>query len=253
MAAVTPNIVTSGSSFAQLQQSGVSGFLEAVIAANGAATTNPPTAPTLAASGSGGTFPAGTWFAEIVERNGIGTTLPSPASASVTVSAGEDLVVTPHTLQTGNTAYDVYLSDVSAEGPFLLAAAGQTASTTTFTAPPPTNSEAVAPPTVNTTAFTFTDANGNGHNDVLRIVRSLKNGNFPLEYKRAQWEVDTFLRGDPIPYTSMADNLARFRAAVAILSQALTDIATLLAANPGTLTPAISVTSQPATVRRTWP
>jgi hypothetical protein len=253
MAAVAPNIVTSGASFATLQQGGVSSFLELVIAANGVKTTDPPSAPTLAASGSGNTLPAATYWGKQVERNGIGTTLPSPASASASVSAGELLTFTRQALQTGNTAYDVYLSTVGSTGPFFLAAAGQTASTTVFTAPLPANSEAVSPPLVNTTAFTYIDAMGNGHNEVLRIVRSIKNGNFPQEYKRAAWEVDTFLRGDAIPYTSMTDNLARFRAAVAILSQALTDIAGLLAANPGTIAPVISVAAQPATTRRTWP
>lgn len=252
MADVVPNIVTSGMSFATLQKGGVSATLELVIGANGTATVDPTTAPTNAASGSGHTLPAANYWSQIVERNGIGMTRPSPASTSQTITLGQQLVVTPHALQTGNTAYDVYLSTVGSTGPFLLAATGQTASTTTFAAPLPANSEAITPTTINTTAFTYTDANGNVKDEVLRIVRSLKNGNFPAEYKRVAREVGTFLQGDAIPFRGALENIAHVRAALAIFTQDLTDIATLIDANPGTIRPTTDGIGN-AKMVRTWP
>jgi hypothetical protein len=236
MAYTSPNITTSGTTFTQLQQGGLTSVLETLITVNKNGTNAPTAAPTLSESGSGGTLPAATYFCVSTESNGVGETTPGPVSAGQAITLGEDLVVTYPALQTGNTARNLYVGTSSA-GPFTLAATGVTASTTTISAPLPVNSFAVAPPTVNSTAFSFTDAKGNVSDFPISNIRSFKNGNFPNTYKNASQAVDAFLRGDPITFNGEIKKLQDFHTAIKVLDQACTDIGTLIDANPGTIRP----------------
>src|SRR5271165_1515320 len=174
MAFTAPNITASGTTFAQFQAGGASGHLELLITANAAASANPTSAPTLAASGTGNTLAAATYYCVITESDGTGETLASPASSSQVVSSAQKLTVTFPSLKSGNTSRNVYLSTVGNTGPWTLYATGITTATFDCTVAAPTNSFAVAPPTVNTTGFTYVDANGITHNKVYQLLRGAK-------------------------------------------------------------------------------
>jgi hypothetical protein len=246
-----PSITTSGATFAQLQAGGLSSVLELLITANGTATVAPTVAPTLAGSGSGGTLPAATYYVVNTETNESGETTIGPVSAGQVITLGLNLVITYSTLKTGNTARNAYVG-LAAIGPFTLAADGVTASTTTISAPLPTSSYAVHPPTINSTGFEYTDSNGNVVNAVPSNIRSFKNGNFPTTYKNAAQLLDFWLRGDPLSETGIMAKWRHFATAVAVLNQACTDIGTLVDANAGTIRPT-STGIGGSTPQRSWP
>jgi hypothetical protein len=114
------------------------------------------------------------------------------------------------------------------------------------------NSFAVAPPTVNSTAFSFVGANGIVADFPISNIRSFKNGNFPNVYKNAAQVIDSFLHGDPVTFNGEIKKLHDFHAAVAVLNQACIDIGTLIDANAGTVKPTQDGTGN-STKTRTWP
>jgi hypothetical protein len=235
MAYTSPNIVTSGTTFSQLQAGGLTSVLEKLITVNGGGTAAPTAAPTLSETGSAGTLPAATLFSVFTETNGVGETTPSPVSAGQAITGTEELGIAFPTLQTGNTARNAYVG-TSNVGPFTLAATGITASSVTI-ASLPVNSFAVAPPTTNSTGFSHVDAGGSTSDFVLSNIRSFKNGNFPNTYKNAAQVIDSYLRGDPSAFNGVIKKLHDFHAAIAVLNQACTEIGTLIDANPGTIRP----------------
>lgn len=251
MAYASPSITTSGLTFAQLQAGGLTSVLEGVITASKAATLAPSAAPTLAASGSGATLPAATYWVVVTETDGIGETTVSATSASQAVTLGQNLVITPSTLRTGNTARNFYVGTGST-GPFMLAGTGSSASTFTISAPLPSNSYAVTPPTVNSTGYTYVDAAGVTINGPLQFARAAEKGNLQTVYQDVAWTIDTFLRGDPMSFPAVISKLRRAQTAIASINQALTDIGTLIDANAGTLKPATTGIGN-STVARTWP
>jgi hypothetical protein len=252
MAYPNPNISTSGATFAQLQAGGLSNLLERLLTVNGGGTAAPTSAPTLAASSSGNSLAAATYYCVITETNGVGETTASPVSSSQLVTTGEELTVTFPILKTGNSARNVYLSTVASAGPFALYATGVTTSTFNCTVAQPMNSYAVAPPTVNSTAFTFVDPNGNAMNFVDSNIRAAKDGNLQQVYKNAAVALDRWLRGDPISSAGIVAKLRHAHAAFAVIAQAFADAGTLVDANAGTLKPAPTGIGG-MTTTRTWP
>ncbi|MHB8397335.1 MAG: hypothetical protein ACYDCI_00150 [Candidatus Limnocylindrales bacterium] len=253
MSFTSPNIATSAETFAELQVGGLSATLERLITVNGGGTAAPTAAPTLAESGSGGTLPAATYYVVVTETNGIGETTASPVSLGQAITLGQDLVITPPALQSGNTARNYYVGTASA-GPFTLAATGQTAATLTISAPLPSNSYAVNPPTFNSTAFSYVDSTGATISNVTQYIRAARAGHLNTLFRDAAWEIDNFLRGSPIPFNSMVNRLQKFQTAFTVLAQAFADIGGLVDANAGTIRPALS--GGPGTVPtnlRTWP
>jgi hypothetical protein len=232
MAYNAPSITTSGATWANLQTDGLSGVLELLISAQ-AATVAPTSAPTLSETGSGGTLPTATYYVVSTESNGIGETVAGP-QASQAITLGQKLVITPPSLQSGNTARNYYVGTTSG-GPYLLASSGQTASATTISATLPTNSYAVAPPTINTTGFTYTDANGNVENIPLAQLRGAKYGNIEQTYRYGTQVVRNFLSGNPTPWQGTMVKFRHAHTVIASLNQLMTDIGTLLDANAGTL------------------
>ena len=90
MAYPNPNIATSAATFAQLQAGGLSNLLERLITVNGAGTSAPTVAATLSANAGGtvgGLLPAGVYYVNFAETNGIGETPVSAESGPVTVAA----------------------------------------------------------------------------------------------------------------------------------------------------------------------
>ena len=73
MSYVSPNVLPSGTTFAQFQAGGSSGHLERLIAANAAGTSNPTVAATVSANGGGtfgGLLAPGNYYVNFTESNG---------------------------------------------------------------------------------------------------------------------------------------------------------------------------------------
>jgi hypothetical protein len=165
------------------------------------------------------------------------------------------MTVTFPSLKTGNTARNVYVTSVNgATGTEVLYATGVTTATFDCTVPVPTNSYAVAPPTVNTTGMSYTDANGNVHNEVLAFLRAIEKDNeaFGQLYRYLRTLVDDFNRGDPMAFPSAIQKLRHAHTAIAMLATTCSEAGTLLDANPGTLGTAATGIGNRIPVR-TWP
>jgi len=246
-----PSVVASGTSFAQFQSGGASGHLELLIAQQGA-TAAPTSAPTLSETGSGGTLPTATdYYAVITETNGFGETTASPASTGQAITVGQNLVVTFPTLKTGNKARNTYIS-TSSTGPFVLVATGTTASTVTISAPIPTNSYAVSPPTINTTGLTYVDANAITLKTPLELLRGAKDGNLEVAYQYLREVIYDFNRGNPMPFSAAIQKLRHAHAVFAMLDTLCSEMGTLIDANAGTLAMTTTAIGTPKAVR-TWP
>ncbi len=133
---VTINATSSGRQLYSGQPSGVP------------TVANPATAPTLSASGTGGTLPATTYYVKYTWITSVGETVTSPESTGQAVTAGQTLTVTLPTFPSGVTKANVYIS--SSTGTETLQ--GSTTSTT-FTQSTPLVT-GIIPPTVNTTGAT---------------------------------------------------------------------------------------------------
>ncbi len=252
MSYTAPSIAASGTTFAQFQSGGASGHLEKLIAAQPLTPTAAPTvAPTLAASSSGNTLAANTYYVVITETNGFGETTPSPASSSQVVSSGQKLTVTFPALKAGNTARNVYLG-LASTGPFVLYATGVATATFDCTVAAPTNSYAVNPPSVSTTGLTYVDANGNTHKKAIELLRGAKYGNLEDAYLLLRCVVEEFNSGQPSPFGAVVEKLRHAHVVFAALSTLCSEMGTLIDANAGTLgTAATGIGGQKRV--RTWP
>lgn len=252
MSYTAPSVVASGTTFAQFQAGGSSGHLELLIAAQGA-TAAPTSAPTLSETGSGGTLPTATdYYAVVTESNGFGETTKSPVSSGQAITLGQNLVVTFPSLKSGNTSRNTYIG-TSSTGPFTLAASGTTASTVTISAPLPTNSYAVNPPTVNTTGLTATNSTtGVVDNKSLELLRSVKDGNLETVYQYLRQAVYDFNHGMPITFNGTVAKLRHAHVVFAMLSTLCSEMGTLVDANAGTLGNSTNIIGN-ATRKRTWP
>jgi hypothetical protein len=252
MSYTPPSITASGTTFAQFQAGGASGHLEKLIATQPLVPTAAPTAaPTLAASGSGNTLAANTYYVVITETNGYGETTASPVSSSQVVSSGQKLTVTFPPLKTGNTARNVYLG-LAGAGPFTLYATGITTATFDCTVAAPNNSYAVHPPKVSTSGLTYADANGNTHKKALELLRGAKDGNLEDAYRSLRGVIEEFNSGQPSPFGSVVENLRHAHVVFAALSALCSEMGTLIDANAGTLHTATTGIGGQKIVR-TWP
>ena len=251
MSYTAPTVVASGTTFAEFQAGGASGHLELLITAQGA-TAAPSSAPTLTETGSGGTLPAASdYYAVVTETNGFGETTASPASTGQAITLGQKLVVTFPSLQTGNIARNTYIS-TSSTGPFQLVATGTTASSVTVSAPIPTNSYAVNPPTVNTTGLTYVDANLNTLKKPLELLRGAKDGNLEDAYRYLRQVIEEFNSGKPMSFPSAITKLRHAHAVFAMLNTLCSEMGTLIDANAGTLGLTTNSIGNAKSVR-TWP
>jgi hypothetical protein len=90
MSYANPNVLSSGTTFAQFQAGGASGQLERLITANSAPEPNPTVAATLSATAggtAGGLLAPGVYYVNFTETNGYGETTLSAESGPVTVAA----------------------------------------------------------------------------------------------------------------------------------------------------------------------
>lgn len=242
MAFTAPSITASGLTFAQLQSGGPAAHLESLITANTGPTTAPTAAPTLSESGSGGTLPAATYYVVITETNGIGETTASPVSSGQAITLGQDLVITYPSLQSGNTARNAYVG-TSNTGPFTLAVTGATGSTSTITAPLPSNSFAVNPPTANTTGLSTLQ---------LQLLRYAKSGDLQKVWDFLHLTVTNFCKGRPVAFNQSQKKLSDVAVVFAILNKMCSEAGTLVDANPGHFTSSATPIGSSETAR-VWP
>jgi hypothetical protein len=253
MAAVTPSIASSGLTWAQWLAKGTVGHLEALITANLAGNAAPTAAPTVSVSGSGGLLAAGTYYLRITESNGLGETTPSPESSQFTLTAGQEPVVTFPTLQSGNTARNVYVTPAGgASLSEVLYATGITAGTYSLTIAAPTGFYAMSPPTVNTTGLDWVDTSGVTNNRRLSLIRALKQGRFQDAWAAWHQCCTTFAQGEPISFGGVVSKLRDVQWVWVLLAQLATETQAFVDANPGH--PAvITLGNGGAQTRRTWP
>ncbi len=252
MSYTAPTVVASGTTFAQFQAGGASGHLEKLITAQ-VATAAPTVAATLAANGSGNLLAASAnYYVVFTESNGFGETPAAPVSAAHAVTAGQQLVVTFPALQSGNQSRNLYLG-MSSTGPFTLYASGITTSPFDCTIAAPANSFAVAPPTVNTTGLTSTNATtGVVENKTLSLLRAAKDGNLEDVYTYLRTCISDFNRGNPISFNGEIAKLRHAHIVFAMLSTLCSEMGTLIDANAGTLGLSSNVIGN-TTTKRTWP
>jgi hypothetical protein len=245
MAYTAPNVLASGTTFAQFQAGGVSGHLEKLIAAQ-TGTPAPTAAPTGAASGSANTLAAGTYYAKFTETNGFGETTVSPESTLVTVTSGQLITWTFPALKSGNTARNLYMTPVNgASGTEVLYATGITTTTTTCAAPGPTNSFAVAP-------FSSTVAQTGFSTKGFEMVRGGEWQMLDRSYQRLRSIIATFNQGEPSTFPAVIQALRDCHAAFAVFSTLCSEMGTLIDANAGTLgTTATGIGTRKGV--RTWP
>jgi hypothetical protein len=257
MAYPAPNILPSGTTWAEFQTGGASGHLERLITANAAGTSAPSAAATATATGggsTGGSLAAGTYYFVHTETDGVGETTASPQGSQLTVSAGNIPQFTFPTLQSNNTARNLYLGAVggSTGGPYTLYATGITTTTYSASAAAPTNSYAVAPPTFNSTPFSYTDSSGNVVNFLYQYIRSVKDGNIEDVYRLLSKVCDNFNRGDPATFKATIQKLRHIGTTFSTLATLVNEIGTLIDANAGTLHQTQDGIGN-STTNRTWP
>jgi hypothetical protein len=256
MSYTAPSITASGTTFAQFQAGGASGHLEKLIAAQ-AATVAPTSAATATATGggsTGGLLAAGAYYFVFTESNGIGETTKSPEGSQLTVGSTNQPQFTFPSLKTGNVSRNLYLGALngSSGGPYALYASGITTGTFVASVAAPTNSYAVAPPTVNTTGLTYADSNGNTHSKKLELMRAAKDGNLEDAYRYLRQAIYDFNRGNPMTFSSAVMRIRDAHFVFATLATLCAEMGTLVDANPGTIglkTDTIGLTVN----KRTWP
>lgn len=246
-----PNVVASGTTWAQLQAGGLAGTLLDSLAAQaqpGSPTAAPTVAPTVAAtSDTGSTLTTGTWYALQTETNGFGETTAGPASTGQAITSGTNhlTVTTTSTLKSGNTGANIYLSLGSNTGPFNLAAAGIAANTAVaFSAPIANSWSAQQPPATNTTALSTKQ---------IELIRTVANGDARRIFQHTSDVLRDFLRGDPVTYNDMIKKFGDADAAVSVLYKVFGEIGALIVANPGTLGKSAIVGNLYPKAQRTWP
>ena len=256
MSYTAPTVVASGTTFAQFQAGGASGHLEKLITAQGptAAPTAAPTATATGGGASGGLLAAGTYYFVHTESNGFGETTKSPEGTQLTVGATNQPQFTFPSLKTGNTSRNLYLGAVggSAGGPYTLYASGITTTTYTAATAAPTNSFAMAPPTVNTTRLTYADTNGITHNKRLELLRSCKDGNLEDAFKYLRQVIYDFNKGNAMSFGGAISRLRDAHVTFAMLATLCSEMGTLIDSNPGTLGKTTNVIGN-AVGKRTWP
>ena len=252
MAYTSPNIVPSGTTFAQFQAGGSSGLLERLIAAN-LLGTGAPGAPTVSPTGggtTGGSLAAGTYYIRVTESNGIGETTASP-EVSVTIAAGNIPQVTFASLQAGNTARNVYVG--AASGAEVLYASGVVGGTCNLSATIPANSYAVPVPKVNTTGLTGTNAAaGVVMNQKLAALRACEKGRLQGVWDNLSRLISQFNRGEPVSFGNVVTKLRDAHTVFAVLAELCAEMGVLIDANPGHFTNAPTGIGGQKTVRQ-WP
>jgi len=257
VAYTSPSITPSGTTWAQYKAGGLVAILINLIAANKAATAA-PTAATVSATGggsTGGLLAAGVYRIAVSESDGIGETTATETAGTFTVAAGNIPQVTFAALQAGNVSRNVYLSPAGgASGSELRYATGITAGTFNLAVAAPTNSFAGAPPTVNSTAFSYTNpTTGEVTNAVLSYADFWRQkGALDRIWQDSVKRSSNFAGGEPVTFAAAVTKLRHSHTIWAMIAQAHAEEGALIDANAGTLAPGTNPITV-ARVRRSWP
>ena len=240
-----PIIPDTGLTFTQAQADGLSGMIEAIISQISPIMT--PGNPTLNANGggdSGGYLPAGTISVRITITDGFGETTPTDP-VTTTINAGQIPQIT-FPVAIGTPSYNIYLGKDT--GTEVLYARGITGTQYTLSDPIPTSSDAVPPPTTNTTGLT--PAGGSNHR--LDALRAASRGQLQSVYLGLAEAWTSFADGEPVAIGEALETLQRAHAAIKALDIICHELGTLIIANPGNLTTEPNASGS-TTTRRSWP
>ena len=228
MAYTAPLVAASGTAFAAFQSGGLTGQIEALLAAQVALLAPTVKAAWTATGGgsTGGFLAAGTYYATVTESSGITETSSAPESDQITVSAGNIPRITFQSLKTGNVTRNVYIGAAGGltGGPYTLYASGIAASTYDLAVVAPTGPQAVAPP-----------AASRIETEAMSLIRAGKRGNLGDVYKKLGQLIDEFNRGDPTDYTKTINRVRRIHGTFLLLATACSEMAVLIEANQGTV------------------
>jgi hypothetical protein len=171
------------------------------------------------------------------------TSLVAPPTTSTTTTNIPKITAFP-ALQAGNIARNIYLTPPNGgSGSEVLYLRESTATTFSFSSAAPGSNYAVAPPTVNTTAYGVID---------YQLIRSVKDGKFEDVYRRLRQLIYEFNHGSPVPPGQAIVNLKRVHNAIAVLAQLCSEMGTLIDANPGHIN-GTPLGIGDANYLRTWP
>lgn len=244
MSYTTPTIRASGATWTQLKTFGLVGLLESLLTVNMAPTAAPGVATVAPIGGgaTGGLLAAGVYYASVTEVNGVGETT-AVETASFTVASTNIPRVTFASLKTGNSARNLYLTAVGgASGTEVLYASGIAAATYDLAVAAPAST--TVPPTSNSTAVTSNQAS------MVRLVEA--NVVAYQLFLGARHAVGSYLRGDPVSTAEVAQKMLDYAVVYALLARVTDEAATLIAANPGTISTVLAG-SAPSYQFRTLP
>lgn len=245
MGYVAPTIRASTTTWAQLLSGGLKGVLDKQITAN-ASIANPTTQITVSVTGggaSGGSLPAGDYYATCTHTNDLGeTTAGTTRSALFSVSAGNIPRITVPALPTGAVATKIYLTAAGgASGTEVLYATGVTGTTSDASSATFVDSAASAP-TTNTTALSVSQA--------LLLAGNAKQ--MQATYDGFARLVNNYTSGRPMALSEAMALAARYAAIFQCLATAANEINVLIHANTGTLTTAANSTATGRSPVRTF-
>ena len=161
--------------------------------------------------------------------------------------------VTFPSLQTGNTARNLYLTAAGgAAGSEVLYATGITTTTFDCAIAAPSNSYAVKLPAENTTSLYYTDANSAVVNRALNLLRSGETGNLQDLYQYHRTQLQDFNSGNPVKFSAAITKLRHAHVAFAAMAQVCSEAGVLMDANPGTLKSTTTTIGNPRPYR-SWP
>ena len=222
-----PTITASGTTWAQFKTMGLTGQLEALIAAQVAASVvlSTPAQPTIAVTGggaSGGLLAAGTYFAIVTFEDIYGETVGSPESALFTVAAGDKPRLTFGAIPATAVQVNVYLTPVNGAAGTEVYYSNATSGTTVDLLLAAVASQ-VVPPTVNSTGWSA---------GITSRLRSLEQTD---QYIRMADLVANFLHGNPVPIATFKSEIAHFATINAMLHTLANEVGVLVDANQGTI------------------
>lgn len=118
----------------------------------------------------------------------------------------------------------------------------------------PKNSLSVAPPSFNSTGFSYVDASGATDNFVYQYVRAGENNNLQMVYNGLRQVLYEFNRGAPVPFSGVTAKERHYATTFALLSTMTNEVGALIDANPGTIRPVTDGgVGTVSALRRSWP
>lgn len=226
---VASAILTSGATLTTLRAGGLRGLIDLIIAAN-PAIANPTVATTAVENGggsSGGLLPAGDYFLyyTFVGPGGETTVGTSVIASALSVTATHIPRVTLPATPSGARCKNLYATAAAGlAGTQLLYATGITG--TTFDMSFAAGTNAIAPPTANTTGIT---------GDHAERLRALVSGQSDRVFNKLSEQITSFCQGDGTLLADVQKMVIDYGDMFSLLKKLMDDLGVLVVANPGTL------------------